>query len=117
MENTENLITLLKNRNYQNLKTIISIFDIPEDAVMLDKIRAVKRGEVAGPVSKNSDHLGLPGPAFETLMSLRHGKNYRHVSSNPNPHPILGADWNANSSSSSSSSSNTLGGRKTKRRK
>jgi len=89
-------------KNYQNLKTIISIFDIPEDAVMIDKIRAVKRGEEPGPVSRNSNHLGLPGPAFETLMSIRHGENYRHQSSHPDPHPFLGADWKANSSSSSS---------------
>jgi hypothetical protein len=99
-------------KNYQNLKTIIKIFDIPEDAVLLDKIRAVKRGEEPGPVSRNSNHLGLPDPVFETLMRLRHGKNYRHVSSNPHIHPILGADWNANSSSSSSA----LGGRRTRRK-
>ena len=87
-----------------NLNRILEVLSIPEDAVMLNKIRAVKRGEEPGPVSKNSNHLGFPDPAIKNIMSLMHDPLYfKNVSANPKPHPILGADWNTNSSSSSSS--------------
>ena len=46
-------------------------------------------------------------------MGYLEGPNYTHVSSQPNPHPILGSDWNANSSSSSSEK----GGRRRRSRK
>jgi len=111
-------------RNYQNLKTIISIFDIPEDAVMLDKIRAVKRGEEPSQVSKNSDHLGLPGPPYKSIMENLYGPNYRHESSNPFNYNDMISNLNGSSSSSSSdekghpdnSSSSEKGGRRRSRK-
>ena len=98
-------------KNYKNLKTIIRIFNIPEDALMVSKIRAVKRGETPGPVSKNSDHIGFPDPAFANIMGYHVGPEYRNISSQPHPHPILGSDWTASSSSSEK------GGRRRRSRK
>ncbi len=67
------------------------------------------------PMGSNKKFV-LPPNVKQSIAELIHDPRYfKHVSSNPHPHPILGADWNANSSSSSSS--NTLGGRKSKRRK
>ena len=111
-EEDENNIRYFESK-ISNLNIVLGIL-LPHDALMVDRIRAVRSGEEPGPVSKNSDHIGLPGPLLENVMSYLEGPNYRHVSSHPHPHPILGADWNANSSSSSSS--NTLGGRRTRRR-
>ena len=99
---------------------------IKDNAVMVNSIRAVKRGEEPGPVSKHSDHIGLFGPAFENTMGYLNSANYRNESSNPtnydnvmtnsiqyaldNPNPIIKPD-------NSSSSSSEKGGRRTRRRK
>jgi hypothetical protein len=56
----------------------------------------------------------LPDTAIENALGFAiNPKNIIHQSSHPRPHPFLGADWKENSSSSS----NTLGGRRSRRRK
>jgi hypothetical protein len=64
------------------------------------------------PMGSNAKFV-LPPNVKKTIGELIHDpRYYKHVSAKPNSHPILGADWKANSSSSSSSSA--LGGRRVK---
>ena len=114
----------------KNFEKKISILNIvlgillPNDALMVDRIRAVKRGEEPSQVSKNSDHLGLPGPPYKSIMENLYGPNYRHESSNPFNYNDMISNLNGSSSSSSSdekghpdnSSSSEKGGRRRSRK-
>ena len=74
---------IVDERQIENIEIILNIISIHEDSLMVNAIRAVKRGEEPGSVSKNSNHIGLPDSAFENVMGYLHGPNYKHRAKNP----------------------------------
>jgi hypothetical protein len=114
---------IVDERQIENIEIILNIITIHEDSLMVNAIRAVKRGEEPGSVSKNSNHIGLPDPAFENVITNLHGPNYKYRAKNPKQYETVlsNAVENIKKTPSreekSSSSSSALGGRRTRRRK
>ena len=85
----------------ENIKKILNIF-IAEKSLMVSKTSFLPKEKYPGRGEQitSTDRGLLPDLPFAHVMGYHVGPEYRHESSQPVPHPILGSDLNTSSSSS-----------------